>query len=69
MSEVSLGGLLILVVIRTIQYNIARMRVSRCLKVICNHGHHHHHHYPHFLLDSYVFFIIIIIIQSVIILS
>jgi len=28
MSEISLGGLLILVVIRTIQYNIARMRVS-----------------------------------------
>jgi Dyggve-Melchior-Clausen syndrome protein len=28
-SEISLGGLLVLVVIRTIQYNILKMRVSR----------------------------------------
>ena len=28
MNEISLGGLLILVVIRTIQYNLLKMRVS-----------------------------------------
>jgi Dyggve-Melchior-Clausen syndrome protein len=28
-SEISLGGLLVLVVIRTIQYNILKMRVSQ----------------------------------------
>ncbi len=39
-SEISLGGLLILVVIRTIQYNIVRMRDkylhTNCLAALAN---------------------------------
>lgn len=35
-SEISLGGLLILVVIRTIQYNMFKMRVNTCIKANIN---------------------------------
>lgn len=35
-SEISLGGLLILVVIRTIQYNMFKMRVKTCTKANIN---------------------------------
>ena len=34
LSEISLGGLLILVVIRTIQYNMLKMRVTNVLLIL-----------------------------------
>jgi len=48
-SEISLGGLLILVVIRTIQYNMFKMRVSNEIFVYIDIAH----------LQIIIFFIII----------